>query len=57
MKWQDILKSDFSKLDNIALRNLYYNLKDTARTDEDKIFVFEIMQEMVRRGMASFRQK
>jgi|TARA_R100000084_G_C4535854_1_gene93335 hypothetical protein len=55
MKWENILKSDFSKLDNIALRNLYYNLKDTARTDEDKIFVFEIMQEMVRRGMASFR--
>jgi hypothetical protein len=51
MKWQDILKSDFSKLDNIGLRNLYFNLKDTARTEEDNKFIFEILQEMIRRGM------
>tara|TARA_R100001510_G_C7627036_1_gene186703 strand:- start:891 stop:1079 length:189 start_codon:yes stop_codon:yes gene_type:complete len=51
MKWEDILKSDFSKLDNIGLRNLYFNLKDTARTEEDNKFIFEILQEMIRRGM------
>jgi len=51
MKWQDILKSDFSKLDNIGLKNLYFNLKDTARTEEDNKFLFEILQEMIRRGM------
>ena len=51
MKWQDILKSDFSKLDNIGLKNLYFNLKDTARTERDNKFLFEILQEMIRRGM------
>jgi hypothetical protein len=51
MKWQDILKSDFSKLDNIGLKNLYFNLKNTAMTEEDNKFLFEILQEMIRRGM------
>jgi hypothetical protein len=51
MKWQDILKSDFSKLDNIGLKNLYFNLKNTAMTEEDNKFIFEILQEMIRRGM------
>jgi|13_taG_2_1085334.scaffolds.fasta_scaffold00428_18 hypothetical protein len=51
MNWQDILKTDFKKLDNIALRNLYYSLKDTARTEEDRKFLFQIIEEMIQRGM------
>ena len=51
MKWENILKSDFSTLDNIGLKNLYFNLKDTAMTEEDNKFLFKILQEMIRRGM------
>jgi hypothetical protein len=51
MNWQNILKANFKKLDDIALRNLYFNLKNTAMTEEDNKFLFEILQEMIRRGM------
>tara|TARA_R100001224_G_C3908161_1_gene110924 strand:- start:182 stop:343 length:162 start_codon:yes stop_codon:yes gene_type:complete len=51
MNWQDILKTDFKRLDNIALSNLYHNLKRVIMTPEDKKFIMEIIQEMRQRGM------
>ena len=51
MKWEDILKADFKRLDNIALRNLYNNLRRRMMTAEDTKFIMEIEQEMKQRGM------
>jgi hypothetical protein len=51
MNWQDILKADFKRLDNIALRNLYSNLRRRMITPEDTKFIMEIEQEMKQRGM------
>ncbi len=51
MNWQDILKADFKRLDNIALRNLYSNLRRRMMTAEDTKFIMEIEQEMKQRGM------
>ena len=51
MNWQDILKADFKRLDNIALRNLYSNLRRRVMTAEDTKFIMEIEQEMKQRGM------
>jgi|TARA_Y100000401_G_C8143687_1_gene136106 hypothetical protein len=52
MNWQDILKADFKRLDNIALRNLYSNLRRRRMmTAEDTKFIMEIEQEMKQRGM------
>ena len=51
MNWQDILKADFKRLDNIALRNLYSNLKRRMMTADDTKFIMEIEQEMKQRGM------
>ena len=51
MNWQDILKADFKRLDNIALRNLYNNLRRRMMNPEDTKFIMEIEQEMKQRGM------
>ena len=51
MNWQDILKTDFKRLDNIALKSLYDNLKRVMMTPEDTKFIMEIEQEMKQRGM------
>ena len=51
MNWQDILKTDFKTLDNIALKSLYNNLKRIVMTPEDTKFITKIEQEMKQRGM------
>jgi len=51
MNWQDILKADFKRLDNIALKSLYDNLKRVMMTREDTKFITKIEQEMIQRGM------
>ena len=51
MKWEDILKTDFSRLDNIALANLHRHLKRHMLSKEDLKFIEEVENEMKQRGM------
>jgi hypothetical protein len=50
MNWQNILKANFKKLDDIALRNLYNNIRSYPGRKDTK-FIMEIEQEMKQRGM------
>tara|TARA_R100001082_G_scaffold37632_1_gene19828 strand:+ start:3983 stop:4141 length:159 start_codon:yes stop_codon:yes gene_type:complete len=50
MNWKDILKADFKRLDDIALRSLYDNIRSYPGRKDTK-FIMEIEQEMKQRGM------